>query len=499
MWSDMQWARALRRSSPPLLIGAAILVQLLFAGPAAAVSQVVFNTGNPDGLMAMASRPSSTETEAADDFALVDQTNLSSASFTGLLPSAASLGTVGQVVVEIYRVFPLDSDVSRTSGAPTFSTSQVPTRVNSPSDVAFTSADAAAGTLSFTAALINPSFAANNSVNTGIHPMPVQTTGGDGSVSGEEVSFNVSFNPPLTLPAGHYFFVPQVALTSGNFFWLSAPKPIVAPGTPFPVGEPDLQTWIRNSGLEPDWLRVKTDIVGGSGAQFNGTFSVSGVSGCPAIGVSPASAPDAALGLPYSAAFSGTGGTAPYTLSASGPLPPGLGFANNTLSGKPSAAGSFSFSLTATDAQGCTGTATVPFKVVGPGGAAPVLSGAKLSRRTFRAAAHGASITRKRKVPVGTTVSYRDSQAVVTTFTVSRSARGHKRGRKCVAGRARRHQKACTRFVKVGSFTHSDQAGGVRVHFSGRVQGRKLRPGRHRLTLTPTGGKSVRLNFRIVR
>src|ERR1051325_120093 len=106
MWSDMQWARALRRSSPPLLIGAAILVQLLFAGHASAATQVVFSTGNPDGLIAMAARPSSTETEAADDFALVDQTNLSSASFTGLLPSAASLGTVGQVVVETYRVFP---------------------------------------------------------------------------------------------------------------------------------------------------------------------------------------------------------------------------------------------------------------------------------------------------------------------------------------------------------------------------------------------------------
>ena len=45
------------------------------------------------------------------------------------------------VVVEIYRVFPNDSDVGRTSGSPTFSTSQVPTRVNSPSDVAFDSRD----------------------------------------------------------------------------------------------------------------------------------------------------------------------------------------------------------------------------------------------------------------------------------------------------------------------------------------------------------------------
>ena len=32
--------------------------------------------------------------------------------------------------------------------------------------------------------------------------------------------------------------------------------------------------WIRNSNLDPDWLRVGTDIVGGT--TFNGTFSLIG-------------------------------------------------------------------------------------------------------------------------------------------------------------------------------------------------------------------------------
>ena len=48
---------------------------------------------------------------------------------------------IDQVIVEIYRVFPNDFDVGRTSGAPVFSTAQVPTRVNSPSDVALDSRD----------------------------------------------------------------------------------------------------------------------------------------------------------------------------------------------------------------------------------------------------------------------------------------------------------------------------------------------------------------------
>jgi hypothetical protein len=49
--------------------------------------------------------------------------------------------------------------------------------------------------------------------------------------------------PPVRskLPADHYFFVPQVQLTSGDCFRMSAPKPIVVLGMPF---TPDLQTWI---------------------------------------------------------------------------------------------------------------------------------------------------------------------------------------------------------------------------------------------------------------
>jgi hypothetical protein len=71
------------------------------------------------------------------------------------------------------------------------------------------------------------------------------------------------------LPAGHYFFRPEVLLTNGDFLYLSAPKVIPAPK--------DLQAWIRNSNLAPDWLRIGTDIVGGATAPtFNMTFSLAG-------------------------------------------------------------------------------------------------------------------------------------------------------------------------------------------------------------------------------
>ena len=117
----------------------AVLIGLLTTMPAAA-TPFFFSTGSPDGKMATASRPASAgkfEIESADDFVLTQSTSLTNATFTGLLTGAAPVADIRQVVVEIYRVFPKDSDVGRTSGPPTFSTSHVPTRVNSPSDNEF--------------------------------------------------------------------------------------------------------------------------------------------------------------------------------------------------------------------------------------------------------------------------------------------------------------------------------------------------------------------------
>jgi hypothetical protein len=245
-----------------------LTIGLLAAIPAAA-DGILVTTGSPDGLIAMASRPESggkIEIEAADDFILSGATNLTSGSFVGLLPSGASLSSISEVVVEIYRVFPKDS-TNPPSG-------NVLTRVNSPSDVAFDSRDSSTGSLKFTTALVRGTFTANNSVLNGINKKPNQFTGGEGSRTGEEVSFNVTFTTPFDLPADHYFLVPQVLLTSGDFFWLSAPKPIVPPGTPFPPGFTDLQTWMRNGDLDPDWSRVGTDIT--RQGPFNGTFTLSG-------------------------------------------------------------------------------------------------------------------------------------------------------------------------------------------------------------------------------
>jgi hypothetical protein len=259
----------------PLTIALALAGGLV-AAPAGA-SPFFFSTGNPDGLLAALSRPGSPgviETETADDFVLTSTTSITSATFTGLVTGTVAPGHVGNVGVEIYRVFPLDSDVGRTSGPPTFGTPQVPTRVNSPSDVELTDRDALSGDMTFSTSLLNPSFTAGNSVVNGIHPLPGVFTGGDGPATGQEQGFDVTFTTPILLGPGHYFFVPVVAVSGGDFLWLSAPRPIVPPGTPFPVGNTDLQAWIRNANLDPDWLRIGTDIT--HQGPFNMTFSLSG-------------------------------------------------------------------------------------------------------------------------------------------------------------------------------------------------------------------------------
>jgi hypothetical protein len=255
-----------------LLIGVSACVALtgVLSAPPAAADTFFFSTGNPDGLIATLSRtasPGKLETETADDFVTTAPTVITNATFIGLLPSGTPLSSVNQVEIELYHVFPIDS-TDPPDG-------RVLTRMNSPSDNNFAARDSAvAGQLSFTTTLLNPSFTALNSVVNGINPLPNQFTGGEGAVTGEEVQFNITFTTPITLGPDHVFFRPEVNLSAGNFLWLSAPKPIVAPGTPFAT---DLQTWIRNDGpgaLAPDWERIGTDIT--NQGPFNAAFTLTG-------------------------------------------------------------------------------------------------------------------------------------------------------------------------------------------------------------------------------
>ena len=72
----------------------------------------------------------------------------------------------------------------------------------------------------------------------------------------------------------------------------------------------------------------------------------------------------------------------------------------------------------------------------------------------------------------------------------------------CVKPSTSLHGRRCARFVKIGKFTHTDKVGLNRFHFTGRLNGRKLAPGRYHLRAVPTFGSRVgiadRTAFRIL-
>src|SRR2546428_2497594 len=103
----------------------------LMLGGTASAGTFFFSTGAPDGRIASASYPEGrgkTEHESADDFILTGRTVLQTASFTGVLFQGGP-GEIREVNVELYHVFPQDSNATRTP--------QLPTRMNSPADEAF--------------------------------------------------------------------------------------------------------------------------------------------------------------------------------------------------------------------------------------------------------------------------------------------------------------------------------------------------------------------------
>ena len=95
----------------------------------------------------------------------------------------------------------------------------------------------------------------------------------------------------------------------------------------------------------------------GNGCFGERTYTLIVNSPCPIITVSPNTLPVGQVGLAYSVAFSAIGGTGPYAYTIiGGPLPAGLSLSSNgSITGTPTMAGNYPFTVTATAANGCTG------------------------------------------------------------------------------------------------------------------------------------------------
>ncbi len=107
------------------------------------------------------------------------------------------------------------------------------------------------------------------------------------------------------------------------------------------------------------------------------TFTVT-QAGCPTITVNPTTLPNSAINVGYNQNITASGGAAPYNFTlVSGALPTGLSLSpGGVLSGTPNAAGTYNFTIKATDAVGCTGTRAYSIAVSTP----PTISAVAASR-----------------------------------------------------------------------------------------------------------------------
>jgi parallel beta-helix repeat protein len=169
-------------------------------------------------------------------------------------------------------------------------------------------------------------------------------------------------------------------------------------------------------------------------------------------------------------------GTGTLTLTLNTPLTPGDGL---TATVSDDQNGTSPFICLAGGVRAPAGPAPLP---VGP--IAPVLSGLALHPASFRAARSGPTATAA-KTATGTVISYSDSEPSRTTFTVLQPRSGVREGKRCVTaprGKPKgKKRKGCQRLVALGSFAHADRPGRNRLRFTGRIRGRKLRPGPYQL------------------
>ncbi len=109
-----------------------------------------------------------------------------------------------------------------------------------------------------------------------------------------------------------------------------------------------------------------------AGEKLSNNFGKYLLPNCAAIAVNPSNPtlPAGTAGQPYSQSFTATGGAAPHSfVTNQAALPNGLTLASNgLLSGTPTVFGTFNFTLTATDANGCTGARSYSLTINPPCG-----------------------------------------------------------------------------------------------------------------------------------
>ncbi|WP_425493489.1 putative Ig domain-containing protein [Marilutibacter chinensis] len=122
------------------------------------------------------------------------------------------------------------------------------------------------------------------------------------------------------------------------------------------------------SGSYPVTITATDTTLTGTGAPFSIAQSYTLEVPAPAVTIDPATLPDTTAGQAYAQAITASGGVAPYTFAVTaGTLPDGLVLATDgAMSGAATSSGSFGFTVTATDANGQSGSRAYTIEVAVP-------------------------------------------------------------------------------------------------------------------------------------
>jgi hypothetical protein len=162
----------------------------------------------------------------------------------------------------------------------------------------------------------------------------------------------------------------------------------------------------------------------------------------------------------------------------------------------------YHFRVVAANAGGTTYGADQTFTTAPP---VPLFGSVSQSHSRWREGNGFASISRKRRVPVGTTFSFALNTKATVSFAFTQRVGGRKVRGKCVAKtRRNRNARHCTRTVTRATMVLSGHAGTNKVKFQGRTSpSHKLRPGTYTLVIKangPSGSAAPKkLTFTIVR